>query len=172
MTVPRQKNSTALRKIKNWLNRVQTRFGSVPREHLFVNGHELSIRHRQTRANIDSILQCLVRKQYEIPEIRGALAGSVDRHYSAVLDKKKTPLIIDAGANIAASALWFAARFPKSHILAIEPAPDNFECLRKNVREFDVEAGQVGLDARGGHATQTDPGYGPWSYRTKPASDG
>jgi len=41
-------------------------------------------------------------------------------------------LIIDAGANIGISALYFAQRFPDAKIYAIEPEEGNFELLKKN----------------------------------------
>jgi FkbM family methyltransferase len=37
----------------------------------------------------------------------------------------QTPLILDLGANIGASAVWFAVRYPAAHIVAFEPHPDN-----------------------------------------------
>jgi len=40
--------------------------------------------------------------------------------------------IIDAGANIGASALWFASQFPNAAIVAVEPEEGNFELLRAN----------------------------------------
>ena len=41
-------------------------------------------------------------------------------------------LIIDAGANVGYSALWFHARFPQARIIALEPDPDNFALLCRN----------------------------------------
>jgi FkbM family methyltransferase len=40
--------------------------------------------------------------------------------------------IIDAGANIGASVLWFAHQFPGASIVAVEPEKSNFELLRAN----------------------------------------
>jgi len=117
-------------------------------------------------------MQCLVRKQYDVPEIRGAFADAPDRYYLSLIERGKRPLIVDGGANIGASALWFATRFPGSHIVAIEPAPDNYSLLCENLRDFDVDARQVGLSASSGHAVLTDPGYGPWAYRTEPVLSG
>ena len=50
-----------------------------------------------------------------------------------LLERGMTPLIIDAGANIGASTLWFALNFPGCHIFAVEPDHRNFEILRRNV---------------------------------------
>jgi FkbM family methyltransferase len=41
--------------------------------------------------------------------------------------------IIDAGANIGLAARWFAERFPKARIIALEPVAENFELLKKNL---------------------------------------
>ena len=42
--------------------------------------------------------------------------------------------IVDAGANIGLTSLYFAQAFPECRILAVEPDPDNFEILVRNVR--------------------------------------
>lgn len=42
--------------------------------------------------------------------------------------------IIDAGANIGLSALYFADRFPLASIVALEPDKDNFEIAVQNTR--------------------------------------
>jgi FkbM family methyltransferase len=52
--------------------------------------------------------------------------------YDRMLAAGETPLIIDCGANIGLSALYFASRLPKAKIVGIEPARDNVELARKN----------------------------------------
>lgn len=44
------------------------------------------------------------------------------------------PIIVDAGANIGISVLYFKKFFPKSIILAIEPSYDNYLLLRINMK--------------------------------------
>jgi FkbM family methyltransferase len=44
--------------------------------------------------------------------------------------------IIDAGANIGLSAVFFATRFPDATIIAIEPEANNFQLLRKNTAPY------------------------------------
>lgn len=44
--------------------------------------------------------------------------------------------IIDAGANIGFSAVYFANRFPKAKIYCIEPDNSNFELLMKNTSPY------------------------------------
>src|SRR5207237_3630 len=92
--------------------------------------------------------------------------------YEAVLSANKKPLIIDAGANIGASVIWFATRYPGAHIVAVEPAPNNCDLLIYNTRSYDVEVRRAGLAKSVGVATLTDPGYGEWAYRTETSGEG
>ncbi len=49
------------------------------------------------------------------------------------------PLIVDAGAHIGMSVLYFKMLFPKARIIAFEPIPANFELLTKNVTENQLD---------------------------------
>ena len=44
--------------------------------------------------------------------------------------------IIDLGAHIGLSAIWFAKRFPNARIFCVEPDPSNFEILVENLRNY------------------------------------
>jgi FkbM family methyltransferase len=44
--------------------------------------------------------------------------------------------IVDAGANIGNSVRYFAAKYPKAEIWAIEPDASNFEVLKKNCKKL------------------------------------
>ncbi len=48
------------------------------------------------------------------------------------------PIIIDAGANIGLSTLFFKWQYPKSKIIAIEPSPDSFYLLRQRVNRWKL----------------------------------
>jgi FkbM family methyltransferase len=82
-------------------------------------------------------------------------------------------LIIDAGANIGASACFFALTFPTALVIAIEPEPGNFELLVKNTRGLNVRCIQAALSSESGEAAILDPGEGNWGFRaTRTASGG
>lgn len=49
-----------------------------------------------------------------------------------------TPTIIDCGANIGLSVIYFKRLFPKGHIIAFEPDPVIFAVLEKNLQNFGV----------------------------------
>jgi len=47
---------------------------------------------------------------------------------------EKTPTIVDCGANIGLSVLYFKKVFPHSKVLAFEPDPRTFRLLEKNIK--------------------------------------
>jgi FkbM family methyltransferase len=49
------------------------------------------------------------------------------------------PLIIDAGANIGLSVIYFKTLYPKSEIIAFEPDSKAFEVLKKNIKTYNFE---------------------------------
>ena len=63
------------------------------------------------------------------------------------------PLIIDAGAHIGLSTLYFKKQLPLARVIAIEPNPTNFELLEKNIWDnklANVNTIQVALDTHEG----------------------
>ena len=44
--------------------------------------------------------------------------------------------VIDAGANIGLSGIYFATRFPDAKVVAIEPQGENFRLLERNTRHY------------------------------------
>lgn len=45
-------------------------------------------------------------------------------------------VIVDAGANVGLTSIFYATRFPHAKVLAIEAEDSNFEVLQKNVRAY------------------------------------
>jgi len=85
---------------------------------------------------------------------------------------KKASLILDAGANIGASPVFFACSFPKARVVAIEPENDNFELLSVNTRDLPVECIHGAVGSKPGLVDLVDPGEGSWGFRTSASGDG
>lgn len=51
--------------------------------------------------------------------------------------KKTSPTIIDGGANIGLSVIYFKRLYPESRIIAFEPDPAIFEVLKENLESFE-----------------------------------
>jgi FkbM family methyltransferase len=84
----------------------------------------------------------------------------------------KVPLIIDAGANIGATSVFYALAVPNAQVVAIEPDAGNFELLQRNIYGLNVEAIHDAVSSTPGLARVTDPGIGHWGYRTENISSG
>ena len=74
--------------------------------------------------------------------------------YQSVVDiinkdaKKKIEYIVDAGANIGCSSLFFKKNFPDAKVISIEPQKGNFEALERNINinnYTDITPIQAGL---------------------------
>jgi FkbM family methyltransferase len=62
--------------------------------------------------------------------------------------ENETPLIIDGGANIGLSTIYFKQLYPKAKILAFEPDKKIFDCLKNNILDFnlaDIELKNIAL---------------------------
>jgi FkbM family methyltransferase len=71
----------------------------------------------------------------------------LERQYELQTRLRSAPTIIDAGANIGISALWFLAQYPGATLHALEPEPENVRLLRANLgalSQVSVEAAAVG----------------------------
>lgn len=55
-----------------------------------------------------------------------------EKQYRLETDLPDAPVVVDLGANIGISALWFLALRPNARIHAFEPAADNLAFLEKN----------------------------------------
>ena len=85
------------------------------------------------------------------------------------------PLIIDAGANIGASAVWYALTYPKAKIIAIEPDVSNFALLKRNAAPFpQITPLNAAIAAKRGTLYLNDPGGGECAFQTadKPVGNG
>ena len=81
--------------------------------------------------------------------------------------------IVDAGANIGASTLFFADRFPSARIAAIEPSKSNVELLRRNCGALEnVTIFERGLYHEPAFLRIKNVGCGrDWAFQTEPCDE-
>jgi FkbM family methyltransferase len=97
----------------------------------------------------------------------------IEARYAEITRAGQPALIVDCGANIGASALYFAERFPQSRVLAVEPQADNFQLLSRNcAAAAQIEPLHAGIASRDGRAALLDPGQGNWGFRLAERADG
>lgn len=76
--------------------------------------------------------------------------------------------IVDAGANIGLTSVYFANRFPQARILAIEPEQSNFEMLRRNAAYYpNIVPIRGALWNENANLRLSNPGSGNWGFRTE-----
>jgi len=72
-----------------------------------------------------------------------------ERQYVLKSPLPKRPVIIDAGANIGMSALWFLAYHPEARLVCFEPGSANFGLLTHNLGSYPgvvLEQAAVGVE--------------------------
>lgn len=79
--------------------------------------------------------------------------------------------IIDGGANIGISSVFFSNLYPESQIIAIEPEASNFEQLSRNVANYgNIKAIQAGLWGSSSRLELIRKGSGKDFFRTRPST--
>jgi FkbM family methyltransferase len=136
---------------------------------LHYGGTRREFHYRPSSTDENVIKDVLHSGQYDLRRLRRAkeLAEYVANQAQMGL----RPLIIDAGANIGASAVYFMIAYPNALVVALEPEVGNFELLLKNTAGLKVEALNAAVSSTKGRARVFDPGEGAWGYRTKLISD-
>lgn len=102
----------------------------------------------------------------------------VDNEYDSLNLPETAKTIIDLGANIGLSALFFIKKFPTSRIVAVEPDAVNFSIMEKNLEKFSksisfLQAAIWPTDGEVSLVEEDDDhtSLGAWGYRTE-ASNG
>jgi FkbM family methyltransferase len=90
-----------------------------------------------------------------------------------ILARGKKPLIIDCGANIGLSSIWFAERFPGAVIAAIEPEPENFKILALNAKNYpNILPIHAAISDKMAHVTLRNSNDTPWAWQTEETDTG
>lgn len=98
-----------------------------------------------------------------------AFSSLLNGEYDSI-DVKDPKFILDVGANIGTSSIWFAKRYPGAKIIAIEPEEDNFNLLCENIRPWsNVVPIRAALGNVSGDRELFDRGTGPWGYTITPS---
>jgi FkbM family methyltransferase len=103
----------------------------------------------------------------------------VERAYAPCLaalpDHLGRVTLIDLGANIGLSALFFARALRVDEIIAVEPDPDNFQLLSANLQRTGLANRSIAVRAFAGaeraFAQLQDSGNGAWGMRMGRVSD-
>jgi FkbM family methyltransferase len=137
-----------------------------------VNGQRIDVRPNDSDALVLS--QIFGWQEYKIHPARLSALQRVAADWHRVGIR---PLVIDAGANVGYSALYFAKLFPDACVLAVEPELASFQLMMHHVRSnpairpihaalWSHDRGvELGISPDGAWASQVGEGIGTPSQR-------
>jgi FkbM family methyltransferase len=109
------------------------------------------------------IQQIFINQEYDCGYFKPAI--NLMNYQAAQLKNNKQPLILDLGANIGATALYFSVEYPDSKIVAVEPEKHNVELLKLNCKNLNAVVLEGAIASRPGKLFLQDPGMGDWGFR-------
>lgn len=112
------------------------------------------------------IRQVLLQEDYSLQRLKRFADLAV--YAEKLMVQGLNPLIVDAGANIGASSVYFALKYPSARVVAIEPGAGNHSLLTINSIGLNVEALLGAVASTSGFMSVLDVGEGFWGLRTGP----
>ncbi len=130
------------------------------------DGEDRKVELRRETTDATTFQMIFVRKDYDIGRLtRGKELQGL---YELMILRGVTPFILDCGANTGLSAHYFDIRYPGSRIVAVEPAADNVELLRRNCRGHDnIHVEAAAIASAPGFARILDDSADKDAYRTE-----
>jgi len=108
---------------------------------------------RMGTADVETYFQVMLNQEY-------------DFHYP-----REPKVIVDAGAHIGLSALWFAQRFPDARIFTLELERSNFELLRSNTaRHPNIHPLHAAIWPTSGSVAIADATAATWAFNAEPGT--
>lgn len=110
-----------------------------------------TVRVRPIGGDISILFEVFAERAYDIPE--------------AALPSDGVEIVVDCGAHVGFSALYFAHRYRRARVIAVEPNPANYALLCRNVANTPrITPVQACIGDRSGetHITVDGPS---WSFR-------
>jgi FkbM family methyltransferase len=130
-------------------------------------GHAPSARVRLREGTSDWLTfdQVFLEEDYDLRSL--SRYGELCDLYRRIADQGR-PLIVDLGANIGLSPVYFSMTWPEALVVGVEPDLGNFGLLQENVAEHDnIEAMRAGAASRPGKLEIVDPHAGKNAFRTR-----
>ena len=129
-----------------------------------------SIAVRPATSDLEVVRQVWRDRQYAIPQ--AAQAARLSRLEASIRARGRVPVIVDAGANIGAAALWFAREWPHAGVVAVEPDTANAAMARRNCAGRDrIEVVEAAIGGEAGYVS-VDSEAEAYAVTTKRADQG
>ena len=134
-----------------------------------IQGQDFFFKYRKdSETDIKVINQIFSRKDYDISVFSQSRKLF---NYHNQKSKIQQSLIIDAGANIGASAVYFSKNFPNSFVFTIEPDIGNQRILEMNTKELDGFYFTGAIADSEGTLILENLNQGDWGFSTRKTYD-
>lgn len=121
-----------------------------------------SLRLRQKSTDIETFQQIFLHGSYQTRYL--ARRADIDAWYQS----RAKPLILDLGANVGLSALYFAKNWPRATVIGVEPDAENYALFVTNVScHKNVIPIRGAIASEPGYARIVNPKASEWAYRTE-----
>jgi len=105
------------------------------------------------------------------PDIKVANSILIEGEYD-IITAYDPKVIIDAGAHIGVSAIYFAQKYPEARVYAIEPEQNNYQILLKNIEGFqNITPIRAAIWGTNEYRTILNRFTGPWGYTISETSN-
>lgn len=116
-----------------------------------VDGYKNQFHLRSKTSDVPTFYQCIFDKEYDIAF------------------KNDPKVIVDLGANIGLTTVFFKSKYPEAKIIAVEPESSNFEMLKKNIDGLsNIFPVKSAIWNKSTHLEVEDTGKGHYGYTVKP----
>jgi FkbM family methyltransferase len=123
---------------------------------------DTTLRLRPDTTDIETFAQIFLYAHYRTHHM--ARHADIGAYYESCAK----PLILDLGANIGLSPLYFAKNWPKATIVGVEPDPGNYEVFCQNTAEQKHIVPMCGaIASKHSYARIINPHESQWGYRTE-----
>ena len=137
---------------------------------------KISTRHgpywvRPSETDLNVIRQIYFENGYDLSKF--PQGNRIQEYYKNILSRNKSPIVIDAGANIGVASRYFATKFAEARIFAIEPDPKTVAICRLNTEMLShVEVCEAAIGSESGNvAVESFEGHA-WATRTHRSNEG
>jgi FkbM family methyltransferase len=125
---------------------------------------------RPETSDLEVFNQIFVYEDYRFSRI--GRWKDVQKAYREILSQGRRPLVLDCGANIGLSSLYFKELFPESSVWALEPDVENFRMMLKNCGDRDIRAIHGAVSNKDGFVRLVHGSMGNWGIRTEIQASG
>lgn len=112
-----------------------------------LKGYKYPVFLRNNSSDVHVFTQVIYRKEYELKY------------------RVNPTVIVDCGANIGFSTIFFKNKFPEATVIAVEPESGNFKILKKNTEKYsNIHCLKRGIWNRSTNLKIVDHNRGNWGF--------